>query len=141
MSGHIAGRVLAIAAAAALAGCAGPPAPPAGAAAGGPIGATELRALYATAHREDGVVLHGAHAGARWTKWARPDGSLELSAAHGLFADTGRYVLKGDQICSSWSQIDDGRQICMRLRRTGPDTYVSVEANGNEGSRFKVGPP
>jgi hypothetical protein len=105
-----------------------------------PVDATQLAALYAAPHREDGVVLSGAHAGAHWIKWAKPDGSLELSAAHGLFADSGRFVLKGDQVCAQWSHIDNGRETCMHLVKTGADTYTSYDTGGQAGSRFRVRP-
>ena len=65
------------------------------AARGTPSGAEALRALYGAPHREDGVVIAGAHAGAQWIKWTKPDGNIELSAAHGMFADTGKYRAEG----------------------------------------------
>ena len=114
--------------------------PGAAAAPGTPVGVAELQALYAAPHREDGVVLAGAHAGARWIKWTKPDGSIELSAAHGMFADTGKFVLKDDAVCASWAHIDNGRETCMHLFRTGPDSYTSITLDGNPGSRFSVRP-
>ena len=118
---------LVFAAASLAGGCAAPQRQAATAAQGAPIGAAELRALYAAPHREDGVVLHGAHAGAHWIKWSKPDGSLELSAGHGLFADTGQYVVRGDTVCARWAHIDKGRENCMYLVKIAPDTYTSVE--------------
>ncbi len=107
---------------------------------GTPVGPAELRALYAMPHREDGVVITGPHAGAQWTKWTKPDGSIELSAAHGMFADSGKFVLKDDAVCASWAHIDEGRETCMRLTRTGPDSYTSTTLDGQPGSRFRVRP-
>ena len=100
-----------------------------------------LQALYATPHREDGTVLAGAHAGAHWTKWTKPDGSAELSAAHGLFADSGKYVIRADRVCWRWSQIDSGRETCMRVMKVGDNEYKTFAPDGSEGSRFRVGPP
>ena len=107
---------------------------------GTPVDAAALRALYAAPHREDGVVIAGAHAGARWIKWTKPDGSIELSAAHGMFADTGKFELKDDAVCASWAHIDNGRETCMRLFRSGPDSYTSITLDGKPGSRFRVRP-
>jgi curli biogenesis system outer membrane secretion channel CsgG len=146
------GSLWVLAAAAALAGCAGSPssstsaiaadnaASPAKAAAA-PVGAEVVRTLYASPHREDGVVLDGAHAGAHFTKWAKPDGSLELSAAHGLFADTGKFIVKGNEVCSSWEHIDNGRQGCVQLMKVGTNEYVTLRPDGSEGTRFRVSPP
>ena len=140
------GAALALAAACVVAACATPQRaapPPAGqqaAQSAVPVDATQLAALYAAPHREDGVVLSGAHAGAHWIKWAKPDGSLELSAAHGLFADSGHFVLKGNQVCAHWSQIDQGHETCMYLVRIGADTYTSYDTMGRPGSRFHVRP-
>jgi len=134
---------LAVAALTGLLGCAGqPPAPkPATAGAhGAPMDAQALAALYAAPHRENGVVLGGAHQGTHWVKWTKPDGSLELSAAHGLFADTGHYVLRGNQLCARWTQIDHGRENCMHLIEDGPGQYTSIGADGRPGSRFTVVP-
>ena len=132
-----------------LAGCAAstpsapadPPAASPAASLGKPLDAGAVAALYGAPHREDGVVLSGAHQGAHWTKWIRPDGSLELSAAHGLFADSGRFVLRGNVVCARWEQIDHGRENCMHLVQDGPDEYTSIGADGQPGSRFKVEPP
>jgi len=124
----------------ALIGCAGQSAPPtvATAATGTPVDAQALATLYATPHRENGVVLGGAHEGTQWVKWAKPDGSLELSAAHGLFADTGHFVLRGDEVCARWTEIDHGREACMHLVKDGPDEYTSVGPDGKPGSHFTV---
>lgn len=105
------------------------------------LGAAELRALYAEAHREDGVVVSGAHVGARWIKWVKPDGSLELSAAHGLFADTGRFTVKSNEVCSQWEHIDDGKEACVHLVKVGPGKYTSYDADGAPGSTFRVSAP
>lgn len=127
-----------------LAGCAAAPSSPkprtdpAAAALGPPLTAHAIAALYGEPHREDGVVLTGAHQGAHWTKWTKPDGSLELSAAHGLFADTGHFVLRGNRVCARWSQIDHGHENCMHLVKDGPDEYTSIGSDGRPGSRFKV---
>ena len=125
-----------------LAGCAASPAPPSAdppvAALGKPLDAQAVAALYRAPHREDGVVLTGAHQGAHWTKWTKPDGSLELSAAHGLFADSGHFVLRGNSVCARWSQIDHGRENCMHLVQDGPGEYTSIGPDGKPGSRFKV---
>ncbi len=123
--------------AAGVAGCSTPPP----AATGAPLGAAEIAALYAAPHREDGVVVGGAHVGAHWTKWTKPDGSMELSAAHGLFADSGTFVLRGNAVCARWEQIDHGRENCMHLVRSGPDEYTTIGPDGQPGSRFKVKPP
>lgn len=149
MSGSMGGRLgVAVALAVALiggctrAGTSGQPSDPAVAATRGgtPVSPSALHALYSQPHREDGVVLSGAHAGAHWIKWTKPDGSLELSAAHGLFADTGHYVLKNDAVCARWSHIDDGHENCMRLVKTGADSYVSLGSDGKPGSSFHVRP-
>lgn len=143
---------LALAAVAVLAGCGAPrPAGHAPATQGsaetprptGPavLDRAALQALYATPHREDGTVLAGAHAGAHWTKWTKPDGSAELSAAHGLFADSGKYVIRADRVCWRWSQIDSGRETCMRVMKVGDNEYKTLAPDGSEGSRFRVGPP
>jgi hypothetical protein len=114
---------------------AGPPPPPA------PMDAEAVRALYAAAHREEGTVMHGAHQGAQWTKWAKPDGSMELLAGHGLFADTGRFAIRGNMICTSWGIIDHGREGCERLVQVGDNEYMTYGMDGVEGSKFKVLPP
>ncbi len=106
-----------------------------------PMGPAEIKALYHAPHRENGVVLSGAHAGAHWTKWTKPDGTMELSAAHGLFADSGKYVVKGDQVCATWSHIDKGKQNCMHLLKDGANDYITVQADGSQGSRFSVTSP
>lgn len=126
-----------------VAGCAGPqrPAGVAAVAHGPPIDASALQALYAEPHREDGVVLHGEHAGAHWTRWTKPDGSLQLTAAHGLFADTGTFTLRGNALCSRWEHIDTGQENCVHLVRVGPDRYTSYDNAGVEGSTFQVSPP
>ncbi len=135
------GAAFVLAAAALAGGCSALQRPAATAAAHGtPVDAAALRALYAAPHREDGVVLHGDHAGAHWIKWTKPDGSLEISAGHGLFADTGTFVVRGDTVCARWSHIDDGHENCMHLVRTGPDTYTSVDPDGVPGSSFRVRP-
>ncbi len=129
----------------ALTGCAAPsptsspPGPQAAAAPEQPkaIDAREVEALYDTAHREDGVVLAGAHAGAHWIKWYKPDGKMELSAAHGLFADSGTYAVSGDKVCVAWNHIDDGKRTCMHLIKNGVD-YITLMPDGSEGSRFRV---
>jgi hypothetical protein len=143
-------RLLAFAAVAALLGCANlqTPAPPPQAAAAPPaakpatpIDAAAVQTIYAVPHREDGIVLHGSHEGAEWTKWTKPDGSVELVAGHGMFADTGKYVIHGNMICTAWGHINGGKQGCERLVRVSPDEYVTYDDDGSEGSRFKVGPP
>jgi hypothetical protein len=117
----------------------GPPAaPPANAAR---IGPDALHALYATSHKEEGVVLQGAHAGAHWTKWTNPNGSMQLEAAHGVFTDTGHYALHGDMICQRWTVIESGKEGCDYLVQVGADEYVSYQADGSEGSRIKMMPP
>lgn len=105
------------------------------------VDATLIHTLYSSPHREDGVVLGGAHAGAHWTKWTKPDGTMELTAAHGLFADSGKFIVKGDEICASWEHIDQGRQTCMRLVKEGANEYVTVMPDGSQGSRFRVVSP
>lgn len=100
-----------------------------------------LQALYATPHREDGIVLAGAHAGAHWTKWTKPDGSAELSAAHGLFADSGKYAIRDDRVCWRWSQIDAGKETCMRVMKVGDNEYKTLAPDGSEGSSFRVASP
>lgn len=97
-----------------------------------------LRALYGTPHREEGVVLSGSHVGAPWTRWVRSNGAADLTAGHGLFADTGHYAVRDDTVCWTWGHIDKGRENCMRLARIGPDTYVSYDPDGSQGSRFSV---
>jgi hypothetical protein len=106
-----------------------------------PIDAAAVRALYAAPHREDGTVMHGSHEGAQWTKWTKPDGSLELLAGHGLFADTGRFVIRGNALCSTWGHIDGSKEHCVHLVQIGPDEYVTYGDDREEGSRFKVRPP
>jgi hypothetical protein len=130
-----------------LIGCAAPqPSPPAeqAAAAAGQavaLGAADVHALYGSPHQEDGVVLHGAHAGAHWTKWTKPDGTVELTAAHGLFTDKGRFVIRGNEVCYTWQHIDGGRQTCVHLAKVGADEYLSYASDGTEGSRFRVSVP
>jgi hypothetical protein len=114
--------------------------PPGAAAAPTPIDAKALQVLYATPHREDGMVLHGSHQGAEWTKWAKPNGHMELLAGHGLFADTGKYTLRGNRICTAWGHIDAGKEGCETLVLVGTDEYVTYGSTGSEGSRFKVRP-
>jgi hypothetical protein len=143
------GHLLPVAALTALLGCAGPPpaAPPPLAPAAtrvvlpSPISAVALRAIYAVPHREEGTVLLGAHRGAKWTKWTKPDGGLELLAGHGMFADSGKFVIRGNMICSTWGIIDSGRENCVHLVQVADDEYVSYGADGLEGSRFKIMPP
>lgn len=124
-----------------LAGCATPP-PPAPVASAAPpsqmLTNAELLALYGTQHREDGVVLHGGHVGAHWTKWVSPDGSLRLSAGAGLFTDTGHLVVQGDRVCSTWTHIDDGKQACMRVAKVAAGSYVTYGPNGVSASSFRV---
>jgi hypothetical protein len=103
--------------------------------------AKAVGALYTTLHREDGVVLAGNLAGKRWIKWVTADGTLRLSAAHGLFRDDGRLRVKGDEVCSTWDHIDKGRTDCMRLTEVAPDTYVTVDSDGTQVSRFRVTTP
>ncbi len=139
--------LLAVSAVAALLGCAapqtgGPPTQTTDASTvPTPIDEASVRALYAVPHREEGTVMHGAHAGAQWTKWTKPDGSVELLAGHGLFADTGKFVIRGNAVCSTWGFIDGGKEQCVHLVRVGPDEYVAYGDDRLEGSRFKVGPP
>lgn len=106
-----------------------------------PGGAAEVQALYGTAHREDGVVLQGDHAGAHWTKWAAPDGTLRLSAGHGLFTDTGKFVLRGNEICSTWAHIDAGKENCVRPVKIGADEYATYLPDGSENATFRVSAP
>jgi hypothetical protein len=106
-----------------------------------PIDPAAVQALYAVPHREEGTVLHGSHQGAQWTKWAKPDGSLELLAGHGLFADTGKFVIRGNMLCSTWGHIDGGHEHCVQLVRVSADEYVTYAEDGTEGSRFQVRPP
>jgi len=139
------GHLIASASTAALLGCAnvqpppiisqltGPPAPT-------PLDDAALRALYSEPHREDGTVMHGSHQGAQWTKWTKPDGGLELLAGHGLFADSGKYEIRGNTICSRWSHIDSGKESCMQVIQVSADEYVTVGSDGKEGSRFHVVP-
>lgn len=137
------GAALVLAVAVMAGGCAGPQSQGATAepeAQGTPLSMAEVRALYAAPHREDGVVLNGAHAGAHWTKWWKPDGSIELSAAHGMFADTGTYAIRGDAVCARWSHIDHGHESCMRIFKSGTDTYTTIDPDGRPGSRFRVRP-
>jgi hypothetical protein len=129
----------------ALGGCGGdqPPAPIAEA----PVQpevlmpARAVGALYKTLHREDGVVLAGSHAGKRWVKWVSADGTLRLSAAHGMFRDDGKLRVDGNEVCSTWEHIDKGQTACMRLTEVAPDTYVTVDSQGTEVSRFRVTTP
>jgi hypothetical protein len=93
--------------------------------------------MYSAAHREDGVVLKGAHEGAQWTRWLKPDGTMKLSAAHGLFTDTGRFVVEGDQLCSTWDHIDGGKKSCVHVVKTGPEEYVTYGDDG-AGSSFRM---
>jgi hypothetical protein len=129
-----------------LNGCAGDQ-PPAPVAASGPVPAEPLLpakavdALYTSLHREDGVVLAGDHAGKRWVKWVAADGTLRLSAAHGMFRDDGRLRVEGNEVCSTWDHIDKGQTACMRLSEIAPNTYVTVDSEGKEVSRFRVTTP
>jgi hypothetical protein len=116
----------------------GAPSPPPTSARIGPDG---LHALYATSHKEEGTVLQGAHVGAHWTKWTNPNGSMQLVAAHGVFTDSGHYVLRGDMICSRWTVIESGKEGCDYLVRVGDDEYVSYQPDGSQGSRIKMMPP
>lgn len=140
-------RLSAIAALALLLGCAQSPVlstaaiPPPPSSDPTPITAQAVHALYAVPHREDGTVLDGDHKGAQWTKWAKPDGSMELLAGHGMFADSGKYVIRGNMICTKWGFIDGGRESCVHLVRVSVDEYVTYSPDGSEGSRFKIGPP
>ncbi len=144
-----AGFLCALAAVTVLAGCASPgtrgraPSAQGNAAPARPavLDKAALLALYATPHREDGTVLAGAHAGAHWTKWTKPDGSAELSAAHGLFADSGRFAIRDNRVCWRWSQIDSGRETCMRVMKVGDNEYKTFAPDGSEGSSFRVAPP
>ncbi len=104
---------------------------------GKPVDAAALQDMYRTAHREDGVVLQGAHEGAHWTRWLKPDGTMTLSAAHGLFTDTGRFTVEGDQLCSTWTHIDSGKKSCVHVVKTGPDAYVTYGDDG-AGSSFRM---
>jgi hypothetical protein len=101
----------------------------------------QLKALYDTPHREDGVVLKGEHEGKHWIKWIGPDGTLRLSAAHGMYTDAGRVRVDGNQVCSTWDHIDKGRTACMRLTEVAPNTYVAVDHDGNQASQFNVTTP
>jgi len=107
----------------------------------GSLGPAQLKALYDTPHREDGVVLRGEHEGKSWTKWIGPDGTVRLSAAHGMFTDTGRVRVDGNQVCSTWEHIDKGRTACMRLTEVAPNTFVAIDHDGNQASRFNVTTP
>jgi hypothetical protein len=129
-----------------LSGCGGdqPPAPVASAVPIQPgllLPAKAVGTLYTTPHREDGIVLSGNHAGKRWVKWVEPDGTLRLSAAHGMFRDDGRLKVDGNQVCSTWDHIDKGQTACMRLTEVAPDTYVAVDSDGAQVSRFQVTTP
>jgi hypothetical protein len=106
-----------------------------------PIAAAAVQALYAVPHREDGTVMQGSHQGAHWIRWAKPDGSLELLAAHGLFADSGKYVIRGNALCMTWGHIDEGKESCVHLVQVSADEYVTYGTDGSQGSRFRVGPP
>jgi hypothetical protein len=106
-----------------------------------PMPAADVLALYATPHREEGTVMHGSHEGAHWTKWAKPDGSMELLAGHGLFADTGKFVIRGNMICTTWGHIDDGHENCVHLVQVSSGEYVTYGTDGKEGSRFEIQPP
>jgi hypothetical protein len=106
-----------------------------------PVPPPQLHALYSERHREDGVVLSGDNAGKKWIKWAAPDGSMRLSAAHGLYRDAGHFKIEGDKVCSTWEHIDEGKTACMHLVEVAPDTYVSVDHDGKQSSRFKVTTP
>jgi hypothetical protein len=141
------GFVAVIVGAISLAGCT-PPQPPASSpvaslppapTSGHPelLGVTAIQALYSVPHREDGVVLHG-RVGAKWTKWIAPDGSLRLSAGGGMFTDTGRLAIVGNEVCATWTHIDGGKTSCMHLAKVGPNTYVSYDAEGLEGSKFHI---
>ena len=129
-----------------LSGC-GETQPPAPVASSGsvPVGpllpAKAVGTLYTTVHREDGVVLSGDHAGKHWVKWVAADGTLRLSAAHGMFRDDGRLRVDGNKVCSTWEHIDKGQTACMRLSEVAPDTYVTVDSNGTEVARFRVTTP
>ncbi len=100
-----------------------------------------VRALYAAQHREDGEVLSGPHAGKHWVKWVTPDGTLRLSAAHGMFRDNGRVRVDGDKVCSTWETIDKGKTACMWLSKLAPDLYVIIDGDGERVSRFRVTVP
>jgi hypothetical protein len=141
-------RLLSAAALAALLGCAtpGPSTAPQGSDA--PVApprsvfldAAAVRALYAGPHREEGVVLHGSHEGAPWTKWTKRDGTVELLAGHGLFADTGTLAIRGNTACWRWAHIDGGKESCLHLARVGADEYVTYDPDGSEGSHFRIVP-
>ena len=133
-------RLLPVAAVATLIGCTDliTPVPPEAPAQPAQLDATAIQAIYALPHREDGTVMHGSHAGASWTKWTKSDGSLELLAGHGMFADTGKFVIRGNAVCSKWGIIDGGKEHCVHLARIGTDEYMTYGEDGVEGSRFKV---
>jgi hypothetical protein len=104
------------------------------------LDAAAVRALYAVPHREEGVVLHGSHKGAPWTKWIKQDGTVALLAGHGLFTDTGTLAIRGNTACWKWVQIDGGKESCVQLVRVGADEYVTYDGDGSEGSHFHIVP-
>ncbi len=86
-------------------------------------------------------MLSGPHAGKHWIKWVKADGTLRLSAAHGMFRDNGRVRVDGNEVCSTWDTIDKGKTACMRLSKVSPGLYVTIDGDGAQASRFRVTVP
>lgn len=70
--------------------------------------------------------------GSRLTMHVAADGSqrLRLVGAGGQTAtDRGRIVVQGDEVCSSWEKIQEGRPTCFAWFRLG-ESLVAIDVSG-----------
>lgn len=59
-----------------------------------------------------------------------PDGRAEITVDDPeAAADSGRWTLRGDQVCTVWNGLRDGEEKCYGLSRVGDGRFVTTGGN------------
>src|SRR5712692_4677158 len=90
-----------------------------------PLTQSELEVLYSRARTVHGTIAQGV----RWTGTYAPDGVVKVDWRQG--ADEGSWWITGGKFCRKFKVIDDGKEFCVTIYKTGKNEYKAFNSDGS----------
>ena len=93
------------------------------------LDANEVTALYMSGQPKTftGFALER---GNRWQVNVDGNGEQRLTIPGSEFTDRGTYSVNGNEVCSRWREVRNGREVCFTIARQSDGTFHSSSTNG-----------
>jgi hypothetical protein len=89
-----------------------------------PLTQSELEVLYSRTRTAHGTTAEGV----RWTATYTPDGVVKVDWRQG--AAEGSWRIIGGQFCATFQVINDGKEFCVTIYKTGKSEFKAFDSGG-----------